>query len=181
MNKKILLHICCGTCTIYPLAALRDKKYDVEGVFFNPNIHPAKEFIERKQAVAQVAVKKDLSVYYLEYEPELYFDATKDKSEEDRCLSCWKLRLKETADFAKENDFDLFTTTLLVSPYQNIDRIKDIGEATSKEKGVEFYFEDFRKGFKAAKQESKDMKLYMQKYCGCKYSLQERYDRKDQG
>ena len=99
--------------------------------------------------------------------------ATKEDSK-DRCKLCWELRLSETADFAKKNDFNGFTTTLLISPYQDHELIKEIGEKIAKEKDIEFYYEDFRKGFKESQEEAKGKELYRQKYCGCVFSELER-------
>lgn len=88
-----------------------------------------------------------------------------------RCRLCWQLRLGETARFAKENDFEIFTTTLLVSPYQNHEALKETGEECAEEYGVKFYYEDFRKGYQESVSESKKRNIYRQKYCGCLYSM----------
>lgn len=178
-EKRMLLHICCAPCAIYPLKVLREKGFDVEGIFFNPNIHPIREFITRQQSVAQLASIMDLPVYYPQYRPEFFFRSVKaDKYSDRRCGICWDLRLKETASFASENEFSHFSSTLLVSPYQNIGSIKEIGESFSSGDNARFYFEDFRSGFSSAQEEAKGLGLYSQKYCGCLYSQEERSKKK---
>ncbi|MBU4457363.1 MAG: epoxyqueuosine reductase QueH, partial [Candidatus Omnitrophica bacterium] len=92
----------------------------------------------------------------------------------ERCSLCWELRLLQTADYAKENSFDGFTTTLLISPYQNHEIVKDISERIAKEKGIDFYYEDFRKGFRESQDKAKELDVYRQKYCGCVFSELER-------
>lgn len=171
-QKRILLHICCAPCAIYPLKVLRERGFEVEGIFFNPNIHPQGEFIERQQAVAQLASKENLTVYYPQHRPSLFFEKVK-KTLDNRCGICWKLRLSEVAKFAIKNNFSHFTSTLLVSPYQNIETINELGKDAARNFGLEFYFKDFRSGFHTAHNAAKSLGLYRQKYCGCLYSLEE--------
>jgi hypothetical protein len=92
----------------------------------------------------------------------------------ERCSLCWTLRLKKTAKLAKERGFESFSTTLLVSPYQDQELLKKIGNEIAKEEGIEFYYEDFRPGFKKAHEEARIKGIYCQKYCGCIYSEIER-------
>ncbi|MFA4843060.1 MAG: epoxyqueuosine reductase QueH, partial [Candidatus Omnitrophota bacterium] len=133
---KLLLHICCGPCALYPLKELLCNKFDrITGFFYNPNIHPPSEYKKRKDAVNDVASKIGLEVIAPLYKMEEYFRKVLLKEESpQRCSLCWELRLSKTADFAKHNGFDAWTTTLLISPYQNHDEIKKIGEKIAKEK-----------------------------------------------
>lgn len=173
--KKLLLHICCGPCGIYPSGKLREEGFEVEGLFYNPNIHPESEFLRRRDSVYELSRKASLKVNFQDYIPEDFFAKVGTYTEKpQRCSICWELRLKKTALFARENNFDGFSTTLLVSPYQSQDRIKEIGEHISREEGIEFFYRDFRGGFRDAQKQAKEMGLYLQKYCGCVYSQAER-------
>ncbi|MBM3252982.1 MAG: epoxyqueuosine reductase QueH [Candidatus Omnitrophica bacterium] len=175
---KLLLHTCCAPCLIYPLNILKQEGIETWGFFYNPNIHPYGEYIKRYSAIIDYAKEIDLEFIATDgaYPVEDYFRTISFKEERpQRCNICWTLRLKKTADVAKENDFDYFSTTLLVSPYQDQKVLRDIGVKVSQEVGVEFYYKDFREGFRAAHNEAKTKGIYMQKYCGCIYSERERY------
>jgi len=172
---KLLLHTCCAPCLIYPLRRLREKGYEVVGIFYNPNIHPFSEYRNRKQAVVDFSKKFDLELIYPEYRPHEFFNAVNLKeTKPGRCEICWKLRLEETARQAREKGYRVFTTTLLVSPYQDQELLKEIGGEVTRESKVEFYYEDFRSGFRKAHDEARALGLYCQKYCGCIYSGIER-------
>jgi len=170
---NLLLHICCGPCMIYPLEVLKLKGFSPIGYFYNPNIHPILEFNNRKKAVLDL--KSDIEVIYPEYSPKEFFRAVNLKEEPSvRCPICWRIRLKKTACLAKEKGYKYFTTTLLVSPYQNHEVLKKIGQEVGLEEGVEFVYADFRSGFRKAHDQAKNKGIYCQKYCGCIYSDIER-------
>ena len=170
---NLLLHICCAPCMIYPLEVLRLKGFSVTGYFYNPNIHPVTEFNNRKKAISSLGA--GIEVIYPEYSPKEYFRAVNLKEESSiRCPVCWRLRLQRTARVAKEKGYKYFTTTLLVSPYQNQEVLKKIGSDIACEEGVEFVYGDFRTGFRKAHDEAKNKGIYCQKYCGCIYSEIER-------
>jgi hypothetical protein len=172
--ENILLHVCCAPCLIYPLEALESKGFKVSGFFYNPNIHPFSEYTNRKQALA--VLREDIEVLFPEYKPEEFFQAVNLKeTNPGRCLICWELRLRKTAKVGKESGCTHFTTTLLVSPYQDQEALKDIGSNIAKEEGINFYYEDFRPGFRKAHDAAKAKGIYCQKYCGCIYSEMERY------
>ena len=180
---KLLLHICCGPCALYPIKELLNKKFDkVTGFFYNPNIHPPSEYKRRRDALLEAVSKTEFEIIYPEYRMEEYFrkiflDEGRGQaclSPTERCSLCWELRLSETANFAKGNGFDAFATTLLISPYQDHEKIKRIGEKIAGEKGVQFYYQDFRPGFKDGQEQAKKENLYRQKYCGCVFSELER-------
>jgi predicted adenine nucleotide alpha hydrolase (AANH) superfamily ATPase len=99
--------------------------------------------------------------------------------EGDRCGDCFRMRLEKTAAVAKEEGFDSFTTTLLISPYQKHELLKEMGEQIAEEQGIEFHYEDFRPGFRESHRLSRELDIYHQKYCGCIYSEWERYGKVD--
>lgn len=172
---KLLLHTCCAPCLIYPVEKLRQNGFEVTGLFYNPNIHPLAEYNNRRHSVEHYSQKIGLQVIYPDYHPEEYFRAVNMMEERlGRCPICWYQRLKTTAQLAKEKGFTHFSTTLLVSPYQDIELIQKIGNDLAKIEGVEFYFEDFRPGFRKAHDQAKEEGIYCQKYCGCIYSEIER-------
>lgn len=156
---------------IYPLEVLRGKGYEISGIFYNPNIHPLAEYNNRKNAVEVFAKSGGVDVIYPQYRPQEYFRVTNLNEEKPkRCEICWAMRLSLTAKTAKEKGFEHFTSTLLVSPYQDQALLKKIGEDVARTEGVGFYYEDFRPGFRKAHQEARALGIYCQKYCGCLYS-----------
>lgn len=174
---KLLLHICCAHCLIYPLQWLRSQGAEVTGYFYNPNIHPLAEYKKRKQALSEYTDTMNCQVEYVKgYDLESFFQTINTQSAEPgRCLGCYQLRLKNTAEEAKKNGFEAYTTTLLVSPYQRHEELRQIGKEIGQQTGVRFLYHDFREGWSQAFEESKTLKLYRQKYCGCLYSERKRY------
>jgi predicted adenine nucleotide alpha hydrolase (AANH) superfamily ATPase len=175
---QILLHLCCGPCTAYPLITLREQGHTPQGFFFNPNIHPYREFKRRISALESLSEKMDLEV---EYEREYGLKEYLRKvvfNEEKRCLLCYSMRLEATASKAKEIGADAFSSTLLYSRYQQHEAIKTIGEEMAEQYGVPFHYQDFRQGWQQGIDMAIDMDIYRQPYCGCIYSEQERYDKK---
>jgi hypothetical protein len=171
--EKILLHVCCAPCLIYPLESLKNKGFQVSALFYNPNIHPFSEYKSRKQAIADLG--KDVEIDFPEYKPQEFFQAVNGKeTSPGRCNICWEMRLRKAAIKANEIGCDYFTTTLLVSPYQDQGLLKNIGTEVSRQEGVGFFYEDFRPGFRKAHDEAKARGIYCQKYCGCIYSEIER-------
>lgn len=173
---NILLHICCGPCTAYPLKVLREEGHEVQGWFHNPNIHPYQEFRRRLAALEEFSAARNLVVEYdreyglREFLRQVVFH------EEARCLKCYEMRLTKVAQRAKETGADAFTSTLLYSRYQNHAALKSLGERLAAEYGVAFYYRDFREGWQEGIDQSIEMGLYRQPYCGCIYSEEERYD-----
>lgn len=143
---------------------------EVTGFFYNPNIHPFSEYRARRGAIENFAKPDNFKVIYPEYNPVEFFHAVYQKEENGRCPHCWSLRLKTTAREAKKMGFSHFTTTLLVSPYQDQELLKTVGNEAAESEGVEFYYEDFRPGFKKAHEAARSQGIYCQKYCGCIYS-----------
>jgi predicted adenine nucleotide alpha hydrolase (AANH) superfamily ATPase len=169
---KLLMHMCCAPCSVYPVSVLQSEGVNIEGLFYNPNIHPKDEFIRRKENVRILSEIKNIPVTYFD-------DFMQDRWEQfkgpdnDRCFMCYSLRMDKAAAFAAQNKFDAFTTSLLVSPYQKHDLIKELGEKFSQKYGVDFYYRDFRPGFRQGQQGAKELGLYRQKYCGCIVSYNE--------
>jgi predicted adenine nucleotide alpha hydrolase (AANH) superfamily ATPase len=148
--------------------------FEVTGFFYNPNIHPFGEYQNRKLAIETFIKSNNTEVIFPEYNPAEFFHAVHQKENNGRCSLCWSLRLSATAKAAKARGFTHFSTTLLVSPYQDQELLKKIGHDTASAEGVEFYYEDFRPGFKKAHEIARSRNIYCQKYCGCLYSELER-------
>jgi predicted adenine nucleotide alpha hydrolase (AANH) superfamily ATPase len=178
---KILLHTCCAPCATYVVKTLRGEGYEPVLYFFNPNIHPYSEFLLREEAVKIFAEKEKLEAIYEGYGLRQFLREVVFQ-EDNRCPICYFIRLKGTANYAKENGFPIFTTTLLISPYQNQALVRKIGEELERETGVSFLYRDFRPGYYESIRLSKELGLYRQKYCGCIYSeeeaLRQRMERK---
>ena len=173
MNLKLLLHMCCAPCAVYPISVLQDEGAIVHGLFYNPNIHPVDEYKKRRETVEEYSAIKSLPVDYVEG----YMQDEWERfggSDGQRCNMCYSLRLDRAAAYAREKGFDAYTTSLLVSPYQKHDLIRELGERFGKKHGVEFYYRDFRPGFRKGQQQARDMGLYRQKFCGCIISYKER-------
>ena len=173
---KILLHICCGPCSLYVIDHLRNmfgKETEIVGLYFNPNIHPLDEFERRKNSTIEACKAKDIDlVIFDDYDIDTWdnFNGEKD----DRCKMCYNIRLEGAGVFAFDNDFTYFTTTLLVSPYQNHEAINEVGRRIASENGIEFLDIDFSIGFRKGQNEARELGLYRQKYCGCIKSLEDR-------
>ncbi|MCL6634290.1 MAG: epoxyqueuosine reductase QueH [Peptococcaceae bacterium] len=178
---KILLHTCCGPCSIYPVDFLREKGMEVHGYFYNPNIHPYTEFIRRKETLEKYAAGIGLHMIMDDdYGLEEFIQGVVHR-ESNRCQICYAMRLDRTARVAKRGGFDCFSTTLLVSPRQKHQLIREIGLAVGEQYGVPFYYEDFRPGYREAAARSRELGMYRQQYCGCIYSEKERYCRPGKG
>lgn len=171
---KVLVHTCCAPCLTDPLRKLQSDKLEVASFFYNPNIHPYLEYERRKDCAEQYCQAQGIDFIEANYEMERYFQDIVHK-ENVRCSACYKLRLTKAAKYAKENNFDAFTSTMLVSPYQKHDLINELGQSIGSEYKVPFLYKDFRKGWKDTISISRDCGLYRQKYCGCVYSEKERY------
>lgn len=176
---KLLMHICCANCCLYPLQSLFSRDIEVKGFWINPNIHPYTEYKLRLEALRQLQKTWDLDIEYIDHYGLKKFLRTVVNHEDNRCIFCYSIRLEETAKTAKKMGLDGFTTSLLVSPYQNFDMITETAQEMSKRYSIPFYMEDFRPGFHEGMKISKELGLYRQKYCGCIYSEMERYVKKN--
>lgn len=172
---KLLLHACCAPCACYPTEKLTAAGIDFTILFYNPNIHPYKEFKHRLATLREFVTKKDYKLLIDKSYP--LETCIKGMLAEPvvRCAYCYRMRLRYVAEYAKKHDFDAFSTTLLVSPYQKHDLIKQEAEAASKEFDIPFYYEDYREGYQRGVDISLEMGLYRQPYCGCVFSERDRY------
>jgi predicted adenine nucleotide alpha hydrolase (AANH) superfamily ATPase len=172
---RVLLHTCCGPCSTYPVPWLREAGYEVTGYFYNPNIHPFTEYEKREDGMRRYAELMQLRMIFdPAYQPLHYFQAIAFR-ESRRCFMCYQLRLERTAHIAQKGGFDFFSTTMLVSKYQQHVIIKETAEAAAEKYGVPFLYQDFREGFAQTGERSRELGLYRQQYCGCLYSEIERY------
>jgi predicted adenine nucleotide alpha hydrolase (AANH) superfamily ATPase len=172
---KILLHICCGPCTIYPLRILREEGHDIRGLFFNPNIHPYQEYARRRDTLISFAGQEQLPVILEEGYPLEDFLRQVAFREEERCRICYRIRLSRAAKAARQEGCDAFTATLLYSRYQKHDLIRQVAETVAEAEGIPFFYRDFRAGWSEGVRVSKERAMYRQPYCGCIYSEKERY------
>ena len=176
---KLLMHICCAPCSVYCVDTLRKEKIEPTLYWFNPNIHPFIEYKARRDTLKEYANMENLNVVFEdEYGlDEFCKEAVKDLNA--RCVNyCYPVRLRKTFEYAKENGYDTVTTTLLYSIYQKHDFIKKLCEDLSKEFNINFLYKDFRVGFWEGHDKAKELELYMQKYCGCIFSEEDRYVKK---
>jgi epoxyqueuosine reductase len=177
MPMKLLLHICCAPCALYPYYRLKEEGFDIIGYFYNPNIHPYQEYRRRLDTVKDFSVRVGLDVAYQDaYDLDHFLLRTAGRGP-FRCEQCYRIRLDSAAAAAKEKRATAFSTSLLYSKYQQHELIIEIGKESAKEHGVDFYYEDFRRGWREGIIESKAMGLYRQQYCGCIYSERDRYDK----
>lgn len=175
MGQKLLLHACCGPCAVMCVESLRDEDLDLSLFWYNPNIHPVTEYNSRRNALVQFAQSAEAPLIMRdEYGLRLFLDETYQTGDK-RCVTCYRLRLEAAARTAAEQGFDCFSTTLLISPYQNHESLRTIGEEAAQKVGVTFLYRDFRPLFRAGQQKAKELGLYRQKYCGCIFSEEERY------
>ena len=174
----MLLHICCAPCTIFPLKTLREQGIDPLGYFYNPNIHPFREYEKRLTTLQTFSRTSGLEVIYNDrYDLELFLNRTSPWGA-DRCKACYILRLESAAREAGNRNMEAFSTTLLYSRYQKHDLIREIGMEMGTRYGITFYYQDFRHGWFEGIKESKELGLYRQPYCGCIFSEKERYVKK---
>ncbi|HZW97317.1 MAG: epoxyqueuosine reductase QueH [Clostridiaceae bacterium] len=170
--EKILLHTCCGPCAEYPVQELLAADYEPLLYYFNPNIQPQVEWQRRLESLQKLSEITDLAlVAEGRSETERWLEM-KD-SQIDRCRYCYRTRLEKAAQYARSNGYPIFTTTLLVSPYQQHDLIVEIGRELAVEYGLEFLAADWRPRYRQGQQMARDDGLYRQRYCGCIISLEE--------
>ena len=177
---NLLLHMCCGPCSCYPVKKLRQDGIEPTGYFFNPNIHPYKEWEMRLNAAKEFAQKVDMEI--ITDENYMLRDFLKkalaaESVENGRCRMCYTWRLEQAAKYAAENGFDAFTSTLFYSIYQQHELMKETAQHFADVYGVKFYYEDFRPGWQEGIDISQELELYRQPYCGCIFSEEERYSK----
>ncbi|MEN8221741.1 MAG: epoxyqueuosine reductase QueH [Acidobacteriota bacterium] len=177
--KKLLLHTCCAPCAVYVFEKLK-KEYDVTGFFYNPNIHPVKEYEMRVVETEKVSAKLGWKMVLSEYDVKEWFRIIKGLEKEPerggRCDVCFEMRFEKAFKYGVENDFEIVASTLSISPYKSIAQINEAGLKMSKKYGIEFLPENFKKrdGYKIGKEMSLDLGIIHQDYCGCVYSRRDR-------
>ena len=172
---RVLIHICCAPCLCGPLEACREEGLQVEGFFYNPNIHPYQEFSKRLRAVKVLGERARLPVEFDErYGLSEHLERVRGPVPQ-RCWECYRVRLERTARRASERGFDGFTSSLLVSMRQDHEAIRRIGEDVARRSGVQWVYRDWRALYEESVRVAKRMSLYRQQYCGCIWSEYERY------
>lgn len=173
---RVLLHTCCAPCSIKCIEKLKNDNIDSTAFWYNPNIHPFKEYQIRRDTLSQYTKINNIDyIEHDEYGLRHFISDIYPQMGKERCEYCYEMRLSETAKCAKEMGFDAFSTTLLISPYQRHEIIKKIGEKLGKKYNIKFLYRDFRPYFSDGQNEARKINLYMQKYCGCIFSEEERY------
>lgn len=178
-RKSLLLHVCCAPCSSYVLEYLSEF-FDITVYFYNPNIDSEDEYRfradEEKRLLREMPCAGNVKYVEGEYDVERFLDASRGLEDAReggaRCMKCYELRLERAAEYAAANGFDMFTTTLSISPLKNSRALNLIGEKLSEKYGVDYLFSDFKKknGYKRSVELSAEYKLYRQSYCGCSFS-----------
>lgn len=176
-DNKIILHACCGICSGYPVSFLKDAGYSVSVYFYNPNIYPDAEY--QKRLEAETTLCRHLGVELIEgdYIPEEFYKSAEGLENEPekgkRCDKCFELRLRKTAELCQKLGINLFTTSIVISPHKNFQKLSEIGKKIAKEYNLTYIDIDFKKkdGFLKTNKISRELGLYRQNYCGCKFSL----------
>ena len=177
---KTLLHICCAPCANQCIDSLRSEGQELTGYWYNPNIHPFTEYRARRNCLREYAQTIRLPpIEKNDYGLRPFVKAVAEDIE-NRCVKCYEMRLFEVARFASENGFDGFSSSLFISPYQQHELMKEVAENAADTYHVSFVYRDFRPLFKAGQEKARELGFYMQKYCGCVFSEEERYRKASQ-
>ena len=172
--RRLALHACCGPCLLEPLDALVSQAREVVIVFSNSNIHPADEYVRRRDTLMAYAEERGLQTVELAYRPDEWLgEVAETQSREDRCSACYRQRLTETAHWAADHGCDSLATTLTVSPYQDANRIEAEAEQAAAVAGLVYAGRDFRDRYREATSRSRELGMYRQNYCGCAMSESE--------
>ncbi|MGM9879620.1 MAG: epoxyqueuosine reductase QueH [Bacilli bacterium] len=177
-KPKLLLHSCCAPCSTSVLELLT-KYFKVDIYYYNPNIYPESEYLKRKNEQKRLInlLKEDINFIETEYDNNNFDLLTRGLETEKegglRCNKCISFRMENACRYAKEHNYDFFTTTLSVSPHKNSKMINEIGYNLEKKYSMPYLYSDFKKkdGYKKSIFLSKEYNLYRQNYCGCKYSI----------
>lgn len=176
---SLLLHTCCAPCSSHCIEYL-SQYFQITVLYYNPNIYPEAEYIKRKaeqkRLIAEMKTKYPVTLLDCDFESEKFYEMAKGlenaKEGGERCFGCFELRLRKTAEEAKQGGFDYFTTSLTISPLKNAQKINEIGLAVAEEYDVNWLPSDFKKkeGYKRSIELSAEYNLYRQNYCGCIFS-----------
>ena len=173
--ETVLLHTCCAPCSLSCIDPLRGEGIEPVAFWYNPNIHPWKEYQARRDCLLDYAPSIGMEVRVREDYGLREFVRAAAPDIDHRCAMCYRRRLEETARYAAEKGFPAFTTTLLASLYQDHDGIVRAAEEFAEKYGVRFLYRDFRPNFRTGNQRARELGFYMQKYCGCVFSEEDRY------
>jgi hypothetical protein len=177
MPGKLLVHCCCVHCSAYTLKYWREQGYEVTAFWYNPNIHPFTEHQRRLEALNSFTDSKGIILAVAPgYDLDGYLQAAAGRGAE-RCPECYRLRLEAAAGYAREQGFEGFTSSLLISPQQQHQRIVEVAGTISAASGVGFFYADLRKRYSDSRRLTKPMELHRQQYCGCLFSEYERASR----
>ena len=171
-GQRLLLHICCGPCATWSVQHLSAQGWEVTGLWYNPNIHPFSEHELRRETLMAFSQRVALPMQWEPgYEMPAFLRAVAGhEAFRERCQTCYRLRLERAAQAAAEGGYDAYTTTLLISPYQDQAAVRRLGEELGAAHGVRFHFENLRRGYAETPRLSREHNLYRQRYCGCIYS-----------
>lgn len=172
---RILIHTCCAACLIGPWEALTRAGHITTGFFYNPNVHPLIEFRRRLKAVKVLQERLPVPVIYDESYGLREFMQEVQWNIPGRCTDCYRLRLNRTAREAAARGYDAMTTTLLSSTHQEHDLIRHIGERAAELASVKFHYADWRGLAASSHERAREFRLYLQQYCGCVFSEEERF------
>lgn len=170
-----LLHICCAPCANQCIDVLRQEGEAVTGFWYNPNIHPFTEYRSRRNCLQEYAATIALPLVLRDEYALRPFVRAVAEDIAHRCVKCYEMRLFAAADYAAANGYDAFTSSLFISPYQNHELMREVAERAADAYHVRFLYRDFRPYFKAGQERARELGFYMQKYCGCVFSEEERY------
>ncbi len=174
-NLNVLLHICCAPCANQCIDVLRGDGYGLTGFWYNPNIHPFTEYRARRNCLREYAASVELPLLERDEYALRPFVRTVAEDIAHRCVKCYEMRLYAAAGRAAADGFDAFTSSLFISPYQNHELLREVAERAASEYGVQFLYRDFRPYFRAGQERARELGMYIQKYCGCVFSEEERY------
>ena len=173
--SQLLLHTCCAHCTAYAVEHFRQAGCEVTALWYNPNIHPYLEHQNRLAAMQTLAEKMAFPLVVIPGYDFLCYLRAVSGNEKTRCQYCFRLRLQKTAETARSMNISAFSASLLISPHQDHELAKMIGEAVAVDTGAVFIYADLRKRYSDSRRITKPLELYRQQYCGCIYSEYERF------
>lgn len=179
-KPKMLLHACCGPCSSSVIERL-EEEFDLTIYFFNPNIMPKGEYDKRFDELIKFLNKtnRNYVVVNAPYSNDTFKEKVKGREGDNeggrRCEICIEYRMEETAKYAKEHNYDIFTTTLSVSPHKNAEYINKIGKELEEKYDIKYLTSNFKKqnGFLRSIELSKEYNIYRQNYCGCRLNIDE--------
>ena len=175
MRMQTLLHICCAPCSNMCIETLRGEGIEPVGFWYNPNIHPFTEYRSRRNCLRDYSASIGLRLIERDdYGLRPFVRAVADDID-GRCVKCYAMRFEAAAELAAREGFDSFTSSLFISPYQQHELMREVAERAASAHGVRFLYRDFRPDFREGQQRARELGFYMQKYCGCVFSEQERY------